>query len=59
MTWVAGSLYALGAIGGTAAVSREAPMGLREYVVVIAWPLAIAAAVGLGLINFVRRACRP
>ncbi|WP_018428244.1 hypothetical protein [Hoeflea sp. 108] len=59
MTWLASALYALGVIGAASAVSRDAPLGLRENVVIIVWPIAVAAAIGLGLFTFVRRACRP
>jgi hypothetical protein len=59
MTWLAISLYVLGFVGAVAAVSKAAPMGLREYVVIIVWPIAVAAAICLGLFTTVRRACRP
>lgn len=56
---IAASLYVLGVIGAGSAVSRDAPIGPREYVVIIAWPVAVGAAVGLGLFTFVRRGWRP
>lgn len=58
MIWLALSLYWLGFIGAVAAVSREAPMGLREWAIVIIWPIAVGASIGLGLLETVRRA-RP
>ncbi|RWB29618.1 MAG: hypothetical protein EOQ41_16025 [Mesorhizobium sp.] len=45
MTVLAISLYALGVIGAAAAVGRDVPAGLREWVVIICWPLAVAWAV--------------
>ncbi|MBB4649600.1 hypothetical protein GGQ99_001322 [Aminobacter niigataensis] len=64
MTWLASTLYALGVVGAASAVSRGpdgryVPTGLREYVVIICWPLAVGAALGLGLFTFVRRGWRP
>lgn len=64
MTWLASALYALGAIGAASAISRGpdgryVPSGLREYVVIIGWPIAVCAAIGLGLFTSVRRAFRP
>jgi hypothetical protein len=64
MTWAAISLYALGVIGAASAISRGpdgryVPSGLRENIIVICWPIAVAAAICLGLFTFVRRACRP
>lgn len=59
MTWLAASLYVLGIVGAGAAVSREAPMGLREWAIIVCWPLAVGSAVGLGLFTTVRRVCRP
>lgn len=45
MTALALTLYALGVVGAAAAVGRDEPAGLREWVVVICWPLAVAYAV--------------
>lgn len=64
MTWLAASLYVLGVVGAVSAVSRGpdgryVPSGLREWAVVIGWPLAVGAAVGLGLLTTVRRGWRP
>ncbi len=64
MTWLALSLYALGVVGAAVAVNgspdgRNVAPGLREWAVVIFWPLAVAAAICLGLFTSVRRACRP
>lgn len=59
MTWLALSLYALGVIGAAAAVGRDVPAGLREWVVIIGWPIAVAAAVAVSLFSSVRKACRP
>lgn len=64
MTLLASALYALGVIGAVSAVSRGpdgryVPSGLREWTVIVCWPLAVGAAVGLGLFTFVRRGWRP
>lgn len=59
MTAAAVSLYALGVVGAAAAVGRDEPAGLREWVVVIGWPLAVAAAICLAVFSSVRKACRP
>lgn len=64
MTWLAGSLYALGVVGAASAINRGpdgryVPTGLREWAVVVAWPVAVGAAVGLGLFTFVRKGWRP
>ena len=45
MTAVALTLYALGIIGAAAAVWRDEPTGLREWVVIVVWPLAVAYAI--------------
>ena len=45
MTWLAASLYTLGVIGAAAAVGRDVPASLREWVVIVVWPLAVAYAV--------------
>lgn len=59
MTIVALSLYLLGVIGAAAAVRSEAPGGFREYVVVVCWPLAVAAAIAMVLVSSVRGVFRP
>jgi hypothetical protein len=45
MTWLALSLYALGVIGAAAAVGRDVPADLREWVIIAIWPVAVAWAV--------------
>ena len=55
MTWLALSLYCLGVVGAFSLTPRDVPAGLREHIVVIVWPLAVAAAIGLGLFTSVRR----
>lgn len=50
MIWLSLALYLLGLIGAATAVSRDAhgrdvPAGLREWVVIICWPVAVGAAV--------------
>lgn len=55
MTWLALSLYALGVVGAFSLIPRDVPAGLRENIVIIAWPLAVAAAICLGLFTSVRR----
>lgn len=50
MTWLTLALYLLGLVGAAAAVGRDAdgrdvPSGLREWVVIICWPVAVAAAI--------------
>jgi hypothetical protein len=64
MIWIAASLYVLGIVGAAAAVSRDAdgrnvPSGPREWIVIIGWPLAVGAAICLGLFSSVRKAIRP
>ncbi len=64
MTWAVILLYALGIVGAAAAVTRDAegrnvPSGLREWIVIVGWPLAVAAAICLGLFSSVRKAVRP
>lgn len=59
MTWAALSLYALGVVGAAAAVGRDEAPGLREWVVIIGWPIAVAAAIGMSLFSSARKACRP
>jgi hypothetical protein len=64
MTYLAASLYALGIVGAVSAIRRDAygryvPTGLREWVVIVAWPVAVAAAIVLGLAEAARRSVRP
>lgn len=64
MMWLSMSLYALGVIGAASAVSRDAygrnlPSGLREWVVIVAWPIAVAAAIVLAIATAARRSVRP
>lgn len=47
MTILAIILYGLGVIGAIAAVEREAPTGLREWIICAIWPLAVAAAIAM------------
>lgn len=42
MTWLAASLYILGVIGAAAAVWRDEPAGLREWVIIAIWPVVVA-----------------
>lgn len=53
------ALYILGIIGAVAYVTRDAPMGLREYVVVIAWPVVVVGATIWGLGIRFRASIRP
>lgn len=59
MTYVAASLYALGVVAGLCLIPRDVPAGRREYAVVICWPVAVVAAIALGLLEAVRREIRP
>lgn len=64
MTVLALSLYALGLIGAASAVSRDAygrnvPSGIREWIVIVAWPIAVAAAIILAIADAARRSVRP
>jgi hypothetical protein len=45
MTWLALSLYGLGLVGAAAAVWRDEAPGLREWVIILCWPLAVAYAI--------------
>lgn len=60
MIWLSVSLYALGFIGAASAVSRDAygrnlPSGVREWVVIVGWPIAVAAAIVLAIASAARR----
>lgn len=64
MNWLAASLYALGLVGALASIRRDpegryVPSGLREWAVVIGWPITVSAAIGLGIFTSVRRGWRP
>jgi|GEM_PF-7133129 len=52
MTILAATLYVLGVVGAISAVGRDAygrdvPTGLREWIVCLLWPLAVAAAIAM------------
>lgn len=58
--WLALVLYALGLVGAATAVGRDAhgrdvPAGFREWIVVIAWPVAVGAAICLAIAGAVHR----
>jgi len=62
--WLSLALYLLGVVGAASSVSRDAygrnvPAGLREWGVVVFWPIAVAAAICLGLLTAVRSGFRP
>lgn len=62
--WLSLALYLLGVVGAASSVSRDAygrnvPAGLREGVVIVCWPIAVAAAICLGLFTAVSRGSRP
>ncbi|TPM53251.1 hypothetical protein FJ959_22225 [Mesorhizobium sp. B2-2-4] len=60
MTVLAASLYLLGVIGAAAAVGRDVPAGLREWIVIVGWPLAVAYAVAsVPVSKFWARSFRP
>lgn len=65
MTWLAGSLYALGVVAGLAAIhtegsdGRNKPASLGEWVVVIGWPVSVSATIGVVAFRFVRKGWRP
>jgi hypothetical protein len=59
MTVVALTLYALGIIGAAAAVGRDIPPGLREWVVIVVWPLAVAYAIASVPVSKLRARLRP
>ena len=60
MTWLAASLYALGVIGAAAAVGRDEPAGVREWVIIAIWPVAVAWAVAsVPVSKFRARTLRP
>lgn len=65
MTWLAGSLYLLGAVAGLAVIhtegtdGRNKPASLGERVVVICWPISVSAAIGVAAFRFVRKGWRP
>ncbi len=64
MTWLSFFLYALGTVGAASAVGRDAygrdvPSGFREWVVIVAWPIAVAAAIVLAIASAAYRSVRP
>lgn len=60
MTALACALYLLGAFGACCLVSRDAPLGPREFVAIAAWPVAVVLAVLWGLADFlIRGRARP
>jgi hypothetical protein len=62
MTWLAASLYALGVVGAVSlhhgADGRDVPASVREWVVVIGWPIAVSVAVCLAVYEVSRRGAR-
>lgn len=56
MIYVVLSLHTLGIIGAVAAVGRDdTPLGVREIVICMFWPLSVAAAIGLDFVKQLRR----